>query len=316
MMTNACAQAKGADTPVLPSCPQIPHHPGMNYRHRFHAGNAADCMKHLALVLSLAQLRQKDRPLYYVDTHAGAGRYDLTAGAEAEEGIQRLWPLRRELAELRPWLDLLLPENSGKSLTTYLGSPLLAAQLLRPQDPLFLVEKVPQMAQELRAALAGRSHSSILVEDGYAFLRRMAPPAAGRGLVLVDPAFEAADEWERLAESLLVANQHWPQASFLVWYPVKIRGKISRLLQHLQVQTALQTIELLWEGDSGRERLIGSGLLLLRPVWGVAEAILAALGRMAPLLALHGEWSVQMRAVPQRVRHPHPPTDTSGKRQK
>ncbi|MEY2341789.1 23S rRNA (adenine(2030)-N(6))-methyltransferase RlmJ [Acidithiobacillus sp. IBUN Pt1247-S3] len=314
-MTNARAQAKGCAS-FFPRVEKYRSILTMNYRHQFHAGNAADCMKHLALVLALTQLLEKDRPFYYVDTHAGAGRYALTAGGEAQEGIQRLWPQRRELTELRPWLDLLLPENAGKELTTYLGSPLLAVRLLRPQDQIFLLEKMPQIAQELRQALAGRPQSSILLEDGYQFLRRVAPPAAGRGLILVDPAFEAADEWERLAESLLAALQHWPQASFLVWYPIKIRGKISRLCQHLQVHTALQSVELLWEADSGRERLIGSGLLLIRPVWGFVEPLLAALGRMAPQLAPRGEWSLQLRALPQAARQLPTPSEKSGKRKR
>ncbi|XTI72331.1 23S rRNA (adenine(2030)-N(6))-methyltransferase RlmJ [Acidithiobacillus sp. AC3] len=288
----------------------------MNYRHQFHAGNAADCMKHLALVLALTRLLQKDRPLYFVDTHAGAGRYTVSAEGEAKDGIHRLWPQRRELAELRPWLDLLLPDNPGKELQHYLGSPLLAARLLRPQDPLFLLEKVPEIAQELREALVGRGQTSILQEDAYQFLRRPAPPAAGRGLVLVDPAFEAAEEWERLAEALISALQHWPLASFLVWYPIKIRGKISRLLAQLQAQTALQSIELLWESDAGQERLRGSGLVLLRPVWGFVEPLLAVLGRMAPSLALQGEWSVQLRGLPQVARRVYAPSESIGKKRK
>jgi len=271
----------------------------MNYRHAYHAGNAADCMKHLALVLSLEQLRQKDRPFYCLDTHAGAGRYLLEAGAEADQGVRRLWPQRRDLAALRAWLDLLHAENPGKELRQYLGSPLLAARLLRPDDELILLDKVPAVLAELRQAVGKRPHTQFLEEDAYGLLARNAPPAPGRGLVLVDPAFEAVDEWERLAEALVAALQHWPQASFLVWYPVKIRGKISRLVKRLQAQSALESIELLWDEETGAERLIGSGLLLLRPIWGVTAALLAGLGQMAPLLAARGTWSVQLRAFPQ-----------------
>jgi len=271
----------------------------MNYLHAYHAGNAADCMKHLALVLSLEQLRQKDRPFYYLDTHAGSGRYPLEADAEADQGVRRLWPQRRDLTALRPWLDLLHTENPGKELRQYLGSPLLAARLLRPEDELILLEKVPAVLAELRQAVGKRPHTRFLQEDAYGFLARTAPPVPGRGLVLVDPAFEAAEEWERLAEALAAALWHWPQASFLVWYPVKIRGKISRLVKRLQAQSAFASIELLWDEESGAERLVGSGLLLLRPIWGVAEALLAGLGQMAPLLAARSTWSVQLRAFPQ-----------------
>ncbi|WP_248884451.1 23S rRNA (adenine(2030)-N(6))-methyltransferase RlmJ [Igneacidithiobacillus siniensis] len=315
-MTNARAQAKRIGLPLFPLAAECRTIRDMNYRHQFHAGNAADCMKHLALVLALEQLLQKDRALYYVDTHAGAGRYDLGQTAEAEMGIKRLWPQRRALLELRPWLDLLLAENSGKELHSYLGSPLLAARLLRPQDMIFLLEKVPGIAQELRQSLAARPQSSVLVEDGYQFLQRKAPPAPGRGLVLVDPPFEAVGEWEQLADSLLAAQQNWPQASFLVWYPVKIRGKISRLGQRLQAQTAVQTVELLWEEESGPERLIGSGLALIRPLWGFSERFLAALGRMAPQLAPAGGWSLQMRDLAQRGSRPQNDQQRLGNRRK
>ncbi|MCE5387254.1 MAG: 23S rRNA (adenine(2030)-N(6))-methyltransferase RlmJ [Acidithiobacillus sp.] len=267
----------------------------MNYQHQFHAGNAADCSKHLALVLALELLGKKDKPLFFMDTHGGAGRYELRFAAEARQGVHRLWEQRRNLPALGPWLDLLARENPGGTLTSYLGSPLLAARMLRPQDRMVVGELVPAVATRLRQELQRRPNTSVLAEDGYALLRGHLPPREGRGLVLIDPPYERADEWERLTEALLEARQRWPQGSFLLWYPRKNRAKIARLWQDLRRQMEFQVIELAFAEESGVERMTGSGLCFIRPPWGLLDRLLPAYHAMGPCLSEAGYWGIQVQ---------------------
>ncbi|MDH5177992.1 MAG: 23S rRNA (adenine(2030)-N(6))-methyltransferase RlmJ, partial [Gammaproteobacteria bacterium] len=67
----------------------------MNYRHAFHAGNFADVLKHVVLVMLVEHQKRKDTPFFYLDTHAGGGTYDLSLGesqrsGEYKNGIGRL----------------------------------------------------------------------------------------------------------------------------------------------------------------------------------------------------------------------------------
>ncbi len=273
----------------------------MNYQHQYHAGNAPDCFKHLSLVLALQHLLRKDAPLFYLDTHAGAGKYALQAGGEHESGISRLWSRRRELGALRPWLDLLSGGAVDGHLAQYPGSPLLAARLLRPEDHLVVCESQAVPWRSLREELQGRSRTSVLQEDGYGCLHAHLPPVEGRGLVLLDPPYEAPDEWERLGDALVTAQRRWPQGVFLVWYPVKIRGRITRLWQALRPHFGFEIVELLQAPEEGRDRLIGSGLLMVRPPWGLREQLAAALSQMGPELSEpdgRGFWSLRMAAFP------------------
>lgn len=273
----------------------------MNYDHQFHAGNAADCCKHLALTLFLQALTRKDAPLAYIDTHAGAARYALAREGEYLEGIGRLWSDRRSLVHAATWLKTVAAANADGALRHYPGSPAVAAALLRPTDRMVLCEQEAEPAQALRAAMGRRAHTSILAENGYRALFAQIPPAERRGLVLLDPPFEARDEWERLTDTLLRAYKIWPQGAYLVWYPVKTRGIITRFLQGLRGKLPATVMELLQRPEEGRERLIGSGLLMVNPPWGVVDNLAAAFAEIGPLLAdpaMGGRWSLRCEGWP------------------
>lgn len=257
----------------------------MNYQHHFHAGNAADCTKHLALFLVLEALTRKDTPLAYIDTHAGAGSYPMGNSGEHLGGITRLWADRRSLPQSGEWLKCIQQINHDKQLLHYPGSARLAAELLRPQDRMILCETEAEIALQLRANLGKRSHTSILNEDGYRALFAHIPPQEKRGLVFIDPPFERRDEWEMLADTILRAYQRWPQGTYLIWYPIKIRGTITRFWQAIRGKIAAQVFELTQRPEDGREALAGSGLLLINAPWGVKEALSAGLTELGPLLA-------------------------------
>lgn len=268
----------------------------MNYDHQYHAGNAADCIKHLALFLTLEALTRKTSPLAYIDTHAGAGLYPLGSTGEHLQGILRLWGERRSLPYSGAWLKRIAEFNHGKSQMHYPGSPLLAATILRPTDRIVLFEQKPDVATQLRKNIGKRAHTSILQEDGYRTLFAQIPPVEKRGLVLIDPPFERRDEWEVLADSLIRAYQRWPQGTYLIWYPIKIRGTITRFWQTIRARIPAFACELTQMPEEGREQLFGSGLMLVNAPWGLKEALSAGLTELGPLLTAPqpgGFWSLR-----------------------
>src|SRR5437868_425386 len=262
----------------------------MNYRHGFHAGNFADVVKHAVLARILAHLKEKPAAFRVIDTHAGAGVYDLT-GPEAvrtgewREGIGKLHgaqlaPALRDL--LAPYLDAVAAFNSGEALKLYPGSPALVQCWLRPQDRLIACEREPKAARALAARLRGDNRVRTVAIDGYTALNAYLPPKERRGLVLIDPPFEAPGEFDRLAQALAGAQRKWPTGIYALWYPIKDArqpNSLPRRLRMLRMPRMLRA-ELTLPGTSD-ERLRGSGLVLVNPPWRLERE----LGVLLPALA-------------------------------
>src|SRR6187455_3662716 len=213
----------------------------MNYRHAFHAGGFADVIKHIVLVRMLAYLQEKQAPFRIIDTHAGAGRYDL-AGEEARRsgewltGIARVLQARfseTALPLVTPYLDIVRAFNPPGKLEAYPGSPLIARALLRPQDRLAACEIEPNARKQLIDALRRDTQARVVDLDGWTALPAFVPPNERRGLVLIDPPFEQKDEFERMAEGFAEAFVKWPTGSYLLWYPVKSRRATDGLARHV-----------------------------------------------------------------------------------
>ena len=190
----------------------------MNYRHAFHAGNFADVFKHAILARILIYLARKDAAFRFIDTHAGAGRYDFS-GAEAKrspewrEGVGRLLkasPPERVAALLEPYIRAIGPADTTGAPASYPGSPAIAQTLMRPQDRIALCEAHPEERERLVAALGHDGRLSIVGMDGFVALNAYLPPKERRGLVLIDPPFEAANESERVEQALARALRKWP----------------------------------------------------------------------------------------------------------
>ena len=271
----------------------------MNYRHAFHAGNFADVFKHAALARIIAHLKQKPAAFRVIDTHAGAGQYDL-AGPEASrtgewrDGIGKLAgaalaPAVRDL--LAPYLDAVASFNLGPALQVYPGSPALLRAWLRPHDRLVVCEREPAAAHALAGRMRADRRVKAVAIDGYMALNAYVPPPERRGLVLIDPPFEQADEFDRLAQALAGAHRKWPTGSYMLWYPVKDAGETAafgRRLTRAGIARILRAeVELAARGE---DRLRGSGLIIVNPPWTLPEELGVLLPALAQVLggAPHG----------------------------
>jgi 23S rRNA (adenine2030-N6)-methyltransferase len=246
----------------------------LNYRHAFHAGNFADVLKHAVLARVLVYLTRKQSPFRFIDTHAGAGRYDLES-AEAKrspewrEGIARVLksPPPAPVAELmRPYLEAV-----GPQLIAYPGSPAIAQALMRPQDRIALCEANPDEREALVAALGHDRRLSIFGTDGYVALNAYLPPKERRGVILIDPTFEAPDEADRVVRALERALRKWPSGTLIVWRPIREPRADSRFLNSVAALGAPDILRLELDvgagpiGAHGQEPLARAGLLVVNP---------------------------------------------------
>ena len=282
----------------------------MNYRHAFHAGGFADVHKHSVLARVLLHLRQKPAAFRVIDTHAGAGRYDLSGpepsrGGEWRQGIGRVWAARRhgpphEL--LAPYLEAVAALNPNGQLRNYPGSPLIVQNVMRPQDRLIACEREPGSLALLAAALHGDRRAKALAIDGWTAASAYVPPKERRGLVLIDPPFEDAADFTRLSNALAAAHRKWPTGTYLLWYPVKDRGApdaLARRLRKLNVPNMLRC-ELTIGLPRTEGGLVGSGLIVVNPPFTLEQdlqVLVPALGELrSPQATGRTDWLVPERA--------------------
>jgi 23S rRNA (adenine2030-N6)-methyltransferase len=271
----------------------------VNYRHGFHAGNFADVHKHVVLVALLERLRRKPTPLFFLDTHAGRGRYDLqshdaTRGAEWRGGIGKLAGASARTDDLRRYLEAMgvtqqAPEH-------YLGSPLLALRSLRDADRVVFVEQQPAEAGALERELPRRRNVSVVCGDGYAALRTYLPPKENRGLVLIDPPYEADNEFVLVERALHFGLTRWPNGVFAVWYPLKATREAQRM-QAALVKSGLRKLLLLELSVRPQDSplgLNGSGMLIANPPWKIDAELRDAMEELKPLLEVEGAGRVRV----------------------
>ncbi|MBV9991036.1 MAG: 23S rRNA (adenine(2030)-N(6))-methyltransferase RlmJ [Alphaproteobacteria bacterium] len=263
----------------------------MNYRHAFHAGNFADVVKHLALISILSHLKKKEAGFAVVDTHAGRGVYDLGSeearrGGEAEAGIGRIAGIADGPETLQTYLRL----AEGPR---YPGSPLIAARLIRPQDRLVAIEKHPDDAKTLAATLSPFRRARTVEGDGYARLPALLPPPERRGLVLIDPPYEAPGEFGQAARAVAAALERFATGIVMIWFPIKsapaaaaFAGEVlaagPRKALRLDVEVAAQAETK--QGGARTGRLAAAGLLVVNPPYGFAADMRQALDIVAPRL--------------------------------
>ena len=253
----------------------------MNYRHAFHAGNHADALKHIALLALCDALTAKPAPLYALDTHAGAGVYlldgeEASKTGEASGGIGRLLlnpPKHPAIARYLAAVATCRAET-GQPLA-YPGSPWLLAHALRDQDRIACCELRDEEAALLKHNLGRDMRIAVHARDGYTAMRALLPPKIGttkfgRGLVLIDPPYETQlDEFDTARAALKDALERWPQAVYMLWYPIKRRSTLMPFYRSAATLHAKSVLlcELLVRADDSPLRMNGSGLLILNAPW-------------------------------------------------
>jgi len=271
----------------------------MNYRHAYHAGGHTDVFKHAVLVMLLEHLRKKPKPFTVLDTHAGAGRYDL-AGVEAEktgeaaDGIGRV--LGRDVPAASAYLDLIRSLNPD-GLRIYPGSPAIIAAFLRADDRLIACELHEEEYGKLRRAFRDDPRVALHHRDGYEAIRAFVPPPTKRGLVFIDPPYEKDDRdaYRRLTERMNAGLRKWPGGMFAAWYPLKERAGIDQIRKaYGTANPPTLAAEFLREPIDGTT-FAGSGMLIANPPFGIGAG-LEALGRElgaafhAPKASLGLDW--------------------------
>jgi 23S rRNA (adenine2030-N6)-methyltransferase len=281
----------------------------MNYRHAFHAGNFADVLKHVVLMMLIEHLKKKPAPFFYLDTHAGRGLYDLSEApaqrsGEYKNGVGRVLEAAPASlpVELAAYAEL-VRQSAGKghsAITAYPGSPLIVARMRRPGDRLVLMETQPREAAALRAALGREKLVSVLESDGYAALKAQLPPRENRGLVLIDPPYESDLEFDRVLAGIELAHERWPSGTCCIWYPLTDRAgpvRFHRDLERSGVRKVLDVQLSVLPADT-RLGMAGAGLVIVNPPWLLDERLKELLPPLHALLALDGlggtsvEWVV------------------------
>jgi 23S rRNA (adenine2030-N6)-methyltransferase len=267
----------------------------MNYRHSYHAGNFADVLKHAVLAQIITYLKRKDQAFRVIDTHAGIGLYDLSS-AEAQktgewrEGIGRVTgaELSSELkAFLGPWLEAVEALNPEGGVLHYPGSPKLTRALLRKQDRLTAIELHPEDSKRLRQVFEGDYQVRVIELDGWLSLGAHLPPKEKRGLVLIDPPFEEAGEYDRMIDGLARATRRFPGGTYMLWHPIKADSALAAFDKKLIAlgKPRTLTVRLMTRDNSTAPGLNGTGLVIINPPYTLEAELRQVLPELVQLLA-------------------------------
>lgn len=275
----------------------------MNYRHAYHAGSFADAFKHITLIALIKAFLRKESPFCYLETQAGTGSYDLTSKAalatkEFKTGVAKIRARSNPPELVQNYLQIIEKMNHGSDLKIYPGSPYFVKQLLRPQDRMILSELHPDECQVLKRFFPHDKQVAIHCQDGYLSLKAFLPPKEKRGLVLIDPAYEKADEFEQLTKILPEAVKRWETGTFALWYPIKSRTATDRFLKTITEKISRPTLitELSVYPEDNAQQLNGSGMLIVNPPWQLDEELKNVLPWVWEALSVNkqGQYSIKI----------------------
>jgi 23S rRNA (adenine2030-N6)-methyltransferase len=262
------------------------------YRHAFHAGNHADVLKHITLMLVLRYMNQKDKPYRMIDTHAGAGGYSLEGQyaqkkGEYLQGVARLWS-RDDLPEaVADYMALVRQFNPDGMLEQYPGSPAIAQMMLRSQDQLRLFERHPTDHRILEAYLGGVRGAEVKDTDGFEGLKGQVPPSSRRAVVLMDPSYEGHGDYPKVITSLREAILRFPEGVYMVWYPQVSKleaAQLPRRLEGLAPKGWLHARLTVQQPDAQGFGLAGSGMFILNPPYTLHAQLLEVLPYLTEVL--------------------------------
>ncbi|WP_299195406.1 23S rRNA (adenine(2030)-N(6))-methyltransferase RlmJ [uncultured Amphritea sp.] len=261
----------------------------LSYRHSFHAGNFADLLKHVVLTEILEHLIKKDKPFDYIDTHAGAGLYDLYSDeadklGEYRNGIGKLkaeqWPA------LASYFAAIRSCNPKGGLRFYPGSPMIASHFMRPQDRATLYELHPTDFKLLSRNTRENRRINVLNQDSLEGLLSLLPPTSRRALVLMDPSYEMKSDYDQVFKVLKNAHKKFATGTYALWYPVVERHRI-RKLEKLFINSGIpniQRFELGLEPDSQERGMTASGMIVINPPWTLFEHMKTLLPQLVKTL--------------------------------
>ncbi|WP_043923108.1 23S rRNA (adenine(2030)-N(6))-methyltransferase RlmJ [Leadbettera azotonutricia] len=278
----------------------------LSYRHSFHAGNAADVLKHTILIFCLDYLGQKEKPLLCVDTHGGAGSYSF-ANREWEAGYGAL--AKAGAAEALPSMARRYLEIINAGGKDYPGSPLIMARLLRHLDRLVCFELHPEDFETLKNCLDNFRHVEVRKEDGPGSLKGLLPPPSRRGLILIDPAWEELSEYEMIPQILASALKRFPEGTYLVWYPLLLHPKAAA--ENADSETLRENLFAIHAGrrcfvelhTSSKDHapansprgMYGSGLVIINPPYTLKPALEDALPVLVQAMNAEGGWKLEWK---------------------
>lgn len=276
--------------------------PPVKYQHRHHAGNFGDVLKHVALVDLLTRLVQKDKPCFYLETHAGRGAYPLDPAmrGEATLGVLKVLAAEPRSQPLRAWSDRVRQFSrvvDGAPLS-YPGSPCLAQRLLRPQDRASFYELAPAEAEALAITLGRDPRLHVECGDGLQAMKALLPPRERRGLVLIDPAYEHQEQdIDSALLALRAGLERFATGVYCLWYPIKERHALGRLRRATATPGWPPTlaVELCVYRDDTRVGLNGAGLLIVNPPWQLDVSMREWVAELHGILAVDpaARWSVE-----------------------
>ena len=250
----------------------------LSYRHGYHAGNAADVLKHFILTYVLDYIKKKDKGFIFIDSHAGAGKYLISdpymqKNKEYLQGIEKILQLKNDNIFLKKYLDLVKSINFNSDLKIYPGSCFLAAKSLRPNDNLYFFELHPKEFLNLKKNFENDSRVIIENRDSYLRLNKLLPPKEKRAVILIDPSYELKDEYEKVSEMLSDCYKKFPLGVYIIWYPVLKNKKSEKFIFNVlkKKYKNLSHIEMIT--DNSNSGMQGSGLFILNCPWSIENDI-------------------------------------------
>ena len=250
----------------------------LSYRHGYHAGNAADVLKHFILTYVLDYIKKKDKGFIFIDSHAGAGKYLISdpymqKNKEYLQGIKKILQLKNDNIFLKKYLDLIKSINFNSELKIYPGSCYLAARSLRPNDNLYFFELHPKEFLNLKKNFENDSRVIIENRDSYQRLNKLLPPKEKRAVILIDPSYELKDEYEKVLKMLSDCYKKFPLGVYIIWYPVLKNKKSEKFIFNVlkKKYKNLSHVEMIT--DNLNNGMQGSGLFILNCPWSIENDI-------------------------------------------
>lgn len=271
----------------------------LSYRHAFHAGNHADVLKHFVLSVVLNHTIQKDKPYWYIDTHAGAGMYSLSQGyatqnAEYEEGISKLLTEKNLPESLADYVSLIQSFNSGE-LSFYPGSPMVAEHYLRADDRMRLFELHPNDYKLLDENFSGYGKQvKVEMQNGFNGIKACLPPPTRRAVVLIDPPYEDKQDYQHVVNMMKDSLKRFATGTYIIWYPILQRPEPAEMIENLLqlgMSDWLHVTMSIHAPSSEGFGMHGSGLFIINPPWTLPKTLTESMPVLTQLLALDNQAS-------------------------